>query len=192
MISIDHQPWREVDLFFFQNHQGALEKCSSLKELETTFSSLEFQQGRLYALRRITKQALPKKSLARSLNLRAVTPDTIQRILADFEARGYLNDTEWTRSFVRQQLAKKVGPRVIAQKLSFKGIGRDEIDSALAQEGSNGQREALTSLLATKYRQKNLNDYKERGKVIAALMRRGFDLEEITSVIKHKGMQDEF
>jgi regulatory protein len=187
VVTIDDQTWREVDFFFFDNHKKTLEKCRSVKELEEIFGTLEFQQARLYALRRITKQALPKKSLARSLSLRAVTPETIQKVIEDFEGRGYLNDQEWTRSFVRSQLARKVGPRSIAQKLAFKGIDKEQVAAALQQEDGCGQENAIATLLSTKYRQRNLTDYKERGKVIGALMRRGFDLDEILKACKKVG-----
>lgn len=145
---------------------------------------VEYRAARSYALRRISKQALPTKSLVRSLERRGISPETIQRVIVDFETHGFLNDLEWSKSFVRTQRAKKVGPRAIAQKLAAKGFGREEIAKVVQEDDTaESQSVAIAALLATRYRARDLSDYKERGKVIASLMRRGFDFDEIMRIV---------
>lgn len=185
IIACNDEPWKEIDLVFFQSQQGVLEACQEIKELEKKFTLLEFQQARLYGIRRISQQALPKQALVRALSLRLISPETIQKVITDFCARGYLNDQEWTRQFVASQLRKNLGPRAIAQKLSFKGIGKKEIEASLTFAGVvDHQEEGIRQLLATRYRSRDLKNPKERQKVIASLARRGFQFEAILNIIK--------
>jgi regulatory protein len=98
---------------------------------------------------------------------------------------GFLNDDEWTASFVRGQSNRKVGPRAIAQKLASKGVRGEKLEQALENSWNPSEQKALiTSLLKSRYAKKNLSDFKERQKVIASLMRKGFDFSAIMGCLK--------
>lgn len=135
-----------------------------------------------YALKRLASQSLLSDSLARSLKERLVSKSAIDAVIDELKSLGWLNDTLWTESFVRVQTSKKVGPRAIAQKLASKGVRGERLEAAMGEAlGDEEQKQQILSLLKGKYKSRNLRDFKERQKVVAALIRRGFDLSLIFS-----------
>lgn len=120
--------------------------------------------------------SLPSTVLLRALRDRLVSESISERVVEECLKLGYLNDEEWTKSFVRLQSARKLGPRAIAQKLAAKGISKVAAEEALKVSGSKEQQKAaIAKLLSTRYRKRDLSDYKEKRKVVASLIRRGFD-----------------
>ncbi|MEI8124446.1 MAG: regulatory protein RecX [Parachlamydiaceae bacterium] len=147
----------------------------------------EYLQAKKYALRRLSLQAVLSNKLARSLRDRLVSEETVERVIKDLTALGLLNDDEWSASFVRQQTRRKMGPRAIAQKLANKGIRGEGLNKALEGVGAASEQEAaVDQLLETRYRKRDLSDPKERQKVIASLIRRGFDFSLILQKIKQR------
>ena len=154
-----------------------------LRDGGTVFCALEYRMAKLYALRRLSAQSLPSTTLARALRQRLVTEETIERLNEELKQQGYLNDEEWTASYVRGQIARKRGPKAIVQKLAHKGISEEQAHSALeSASGADQQKQAIAKLIQTRYASRNLSDFKERQKVIASLARRGFDLSIILIV----------
>lgn len=175
-IFCDDEPWRDIHTSIFGRQPTFPQQCPSLEELTQLFTTLEYRGAKQYVLRRITAQSLPTATLARALSQRLVSDHTSQRILDEVVALGYVNDGEWTQSFVRSQSKRKYGPRAIAAKLVQKGMDREEVQEAINALDDTAQREGIAELLRTRYRNKDLNDYREKQKVVAALIRRGFDL----------------
>jgi len=105
-----------------------------------------------------------------------------KRVIDEFIAKGYIDDNEWIRSFIRVQTQKKRGPQEVRRKLMQKGFTDEQIAPFL-QESENVQFEQIRLLLETKFQKRNMNDFKEKNKTIAALQRRGFDLQTILEVI---------
>src|SRR5207253_3042304 len=116
---------------------------------------------------------------------RLVSKRTIEKLIADFQNAGYINDSEWIASFVRRYWASGTGPQAIVMKLRAKGIPQEAAESAISLVCTDdAQKGKIQRLLGTKYRNKNLSDFKEKQKVIASLIRKGFDYEEITQVLQ--------
>jgi regulatory protein len=187
-IFCDGDPWRDVHLSIFGRRPQLPKNSATLTELSEFFFSLEFRQSRLFALRRLAAQSLPSSGLARLLRQRLVSEQTIERLIEELRQLGYLNDQDWTDSYVRRQMERRVGPRLIAQKLKEKGIAKMQHSLAKAHDEEN-QKKAIHNLLNTRYRSRNLTNFKEKRKLIAALMRRGFDLPVI---LEYLGAPAEF
>jgi len=181
------EPWREIHTSIFGFKPELPKNVPSQVEFEEIFNALEYRQVKAYALRRLSKQAMPSKMLTRALKERLVFEQTIAKIIEEFTELGFLNDKEWSSSFVRVQSSKKMGPRAIAQKLAAKGIKGEALEEAL--EGSwepDHQKSLLLNLLNTRYANRNFSDFKEKNKVVAALMRKGFELPIILEVIEER------
>ncbi|MGA8165349.1 MAG: RecX family transcriptional regulator, partial [Waddliaceae bacterium] len=72
------------------------------------------------------------------------------------------------------------GPQKIARKLKERKIQEKDIHQALEKwERPQLQKERILALLASRYRTCDLNNPKDKQKVIASLFRRGFDLDQI-------------
>ena len=141
---------------------------------------LEYRMAKNYAIRRLSLQGMLSTALARLLKERLVSVQTVNKVLEDLSELGFVNDQEWVASFVRSQSGKKVGPRAIAQKLANKGIRGEKLELALEKSwGAAEQTPLILQLLKSRYAKRNLSDFKERQKVVAALVRRGFDVTVI-------------
>lgn len=178
-IFIDGQPWREIHTTIF----GRRPKIP--KDVQTRFSQWELQRAKSYALNRLAKQNQPSNQLEKSLRDRLVTEPTIAKIIADCQRLGYLNDEEWMESYIRSQQARHLGPERILLKLREKGISREQALAALdKQDDAELRAGRIRHLLTTRYRSRDLADYKERQKVIAALIRKGFSFSEVIEEVK--------
>lgn len=184
----DGEVWRQIHISIFGKKPSIPRVCSTLDELAAAFAALEYNMARQYVMRRLSAMNLPSKTIIRSLKQRFVSDETISRVIENFTELGYLNDATWTTGFVRQQTERKLGPRAIAQKLTNKGFGREEIEEAMEPlKGSSGeevQMDAIVALLNSKYKKKNLGDFKEKQKVVASLARRGYDFSLILKALK--------
>ena len=186
-IFLDNEPWRNIHTTIFGRRPLLPESCLSEQEFRAQFFVFEHRYAKNYALRRLSLQAMLSQALARSLKERLVSEKTIVLVLGELKALGLINDEEWTASFVRGLERKKMGPRAIAQKLASKGIKREGIELALEHsKGSTDQEASVLALLGSRYAKKNLSDFREKQKVTASLMRRGFDLTIILKCLDKK------
>ena len=176
-VFCDDEPWREIHPSIF-GRRPSFPKEVETGEWERLFAGLEYRSAKNYAVRRLSAHSLPSASLARSLRQRLVSENTIVRIVDEFSSQGYLNDRDWAASFARVQSARKVGPKAIAMKLAGKGIDKEYAAAALESfSNEDKQKESIMLLLNTKYKKRDLSDFKEKQKVVASLIRRGFDYE---------------
>lgn len=136
-----------------------------------------YRQAKVYALNRLSSKAYLTKDLRDSMKRKEFLSEHIERILEECRQLGYLNDDEWLDGFVRGQISKKKGPQAIISKLFQKGFSRDKIREVI--EGLDSQTDNIRQLLNTKYKNKDLSDFKEKQKVIASLARRGFSFDDI-------------
>lgn len=190
-ILVDGEPWRLIHTSIFGYHHPLplCKECPDLDHLIQTFNTLEYQQAKQYALKRLSQMSMPSTTLSKSLQQKLVSKPTITRIIHDLNAAGYLNDNEWIASFIRLQKGKKMGPKAIAQKLAAKGLPTDQLtdqlNESLADEQSRDEQiHSIQQLLKTRYRSRNLSKFDEKRKVIGSLARRGFDLDIILKSVQ--------
>lgn len=145
---------------------------------------MEYKEARQYAIRRLAAKSYSSGELAQLFKRRLIPEDIAQRVIEEFQRLGYINDTEWIASFVRSQWARNTGPKAIVMKLRAKGVSEDVAEDAV-QKVSNGdaQQEKIRGLISTKYRTRDLSDFKDRQKVIASLLRKGFDYEDVAAAL---------
>jgi SOS response regulatory protein OraA/RecX len=152
IILCDEIPWREVHTSIFGRQLELPKQCSSWEEWQEKFNDWEFKQAKSYALKRLSMQAMLSSRLAAMLKERFISHETAEKVVEELVQLGFINDAEWTASFVRTQKTRKVGPRAIAQKLAKKGVRGEDLDQAL--EGSwnqEEQRSLIIALLKSRY-----------------------------------------
>lgn len=133
-----------------------------------------------YVVKRLALRSFSTQELAKTLRQKKVAPEMIETLLQEFLQLGYLNDQAWLESFLVGCARKKLGPYAIAQKLYQKGYSQPQIEAIVSQLDS---KDSLSQLIATKYKNRNLEDPQEKRKVIASLCRKGFPLEDIFKVL---------
>ena len=147
--------------------------------LQSIFDEYEYRRVKQYVLWRLSKQSYHSEHLSRLLSERLVQQKTRDRVLKEFQDAGYLDDDAWLKAFLNSQ-KKKCGLHLILSKLRKKGFSShtlQKISENWADEADDLQ--AIGHLLNTRYRLKDLKDYKIRQRVFAALVRKGFSFENI-------------
>lgn len=111
-------------------------------------------------------------------------PEMAEKIIAKLEARGYLGDASFARSWVRaRQLTKPVSKRRLTAELMQKGVTSDLIKEALGDndtEDAYDETEALRSIIAKKRKQAR---YQDEQKLMQYLARQGFGYDLIKSTL---------
>ena len=95
-------------------------------------------------VKRLRTRQLSSKEAKGMLSERGLDGDVIEGIVADFEARGYLDDARLTEQLVYAATSRKgQGRRAIAQTLAGRGIPRDVVDAALDELPDDEEERAL-------------------------------------------------
>lgn len=131
-----------------------------------------------YALWRLSRQSYLTRNLDKLLERKGAEPEVRKAVIEKLTRLKYLDDEAWAASFVRIKQSQAQGPKKIALLLRSKGLTPPE------NLGEVDQAEQIKHLLKTRYSKRNLADGKERQKVIAALLRRGFSWDAIQGVIR--------
>ena len=138
-----------------------------------------------------------EKELRDALIESAFSEPCVDAVIEKLLSVGYLNDETYAKSFIAQREARGYGKNKIRMELRQKGIAEEIILNLL--EGDHGEDQQLASamhLVEKAARGKNLKEYKDRQKVKAALVRRGFDFEMADEAIRlfldgDKSLEDE-
>jgi len=153
----------------------------------------EVQQAKVCAYKRLAARSHHSVELSALLKKRGFAEGVVEEVLNECQKFGYLNDPEWVEMAVRKEAERKKGPQAILQKLVSKGIPREEVEQALeVSDSSEAQKQRMFKLLETRYRNRNLEDFREREKVIAAFSRLGYNFDLIREVLASQVQNNEF
>lgn len=143
---------------------------------------MTFEEVRILAYRRLAIRGYHSTELRHYLEKKLAEHSDIDKVFSELQKLGYLNDEEWVIGAIRSLISRKYGPRAIMFKLMSRGIPEEEITPHL-NELKGHQAQVIQKIIETKYRTCNLMDFKTKQKVMAALVRKGFDLNEVVLVI---------
>jgi len=110
--------------------------------------------------------------------------DTIDKILADLSKSGYLNDQFLANGYVRRQLSKGYGPKIIYLKLLRLSLEKDKISQAIEEEATQEAQFEAISKLRAKY--SKYDKYKMKSKLYS----RGFSSSTINKVFDVGAFED--
>lgn len=182
-IFVDGEPWRDIHTSIFGKN-FSFPPCATRTEWKVFFEKWEYQRVKNYVIWRLSTQPYHSEQLQKLLRERLVRQQTITKVLEECLSSGYLNDEAWIESFMRNQ-QKKNGLRSILLKLQAKGLTAETVQEIRSNwNRPEEEKEAILSLLRTRYRSKNLNDFREKQKTIASLMRKGYAFEQIQSALE--------
>ena len=154
--------------------------CSSLDVLDQQFQDLEHRLAKGYAWKQLAISSHPVEKLRKKLEFKGISSTNIEKIIADCQRLGYLDDLQWAESYVAYQITRKNGPQLIKAKLYAHGISQDIIQQVIDGKNHEG---SILRLLETRYKNRDLQDFRERQKVIAALIRKGFNKDDIDKTL---------
>lgn len=182
-LLIDGEPWKDVHIVIFGRRPKLPKEAASLKEWQEMWELLEYQRVKNYALRRLSVQGYHSFLLKKLLLERLVQPILAQKIIEELSALGYLDDQAWLESFMRSQL-KRYGVRAIMAKLQAKGFSSEYVQK-IAQQWRNpiDEQQTIERLLQTRYRSKDIKQFKDKQKIIASLLRKGYPFDSIQAAL---------
>ena len=176
-LSVGESFYREIHVSIFGKHPK-IRFCE--ENAEEQFSAKEFERARYFVFKRLSQRGYSSFELRNQLQERLVSEQGVEQVLAECFRLGYLDDEVWIEQFIREQKLRKTGPKMIAAKLYKKKVPRSFFEPFLENLLTlEEQKEAIDRLLATRFRLRNLDDFKEKNKIFAALQRKGFTVEAI-------------
>ncbi|GFH41499.1 regulatory protein RecX [Lactococcus hodotermopsidis] len=111
----------------------------------------DFSRGKNLGLYYLSFKQRTKKEVCRYLSEHEIPNAQISQIIADLTKMGYINDQNYTESFVRGKISSKsTGPYNIQQKLSEKGVDKALIISVLAEFYDHDAQVEVASHIAEK------------------------------------------
>ena len=154
----------------------------------------EFDEGELEKLK---KSAIEDKAYMRSLDLimrrqrsewevrdylkrKDYESETVEKIVNRLSNSGYIDDKKFAEAWVNnRRLLKATSKRKLRLELKQKRVS-DEVISEVISEDETDERQVLKDLIAKKRSQTR---YQDDQKLIAYLMRQGFNYEDIKLVL---------
>jgi|WetSurMetagenome_2_1015567.scaffolds.fasta_scaffold383472_1 SOS response regulatory protein OraA/RecX len=131
------------------------------------------------------RETLNQKLILRARKLKfADSKQIITAILDDLQQSGYLNDSYLADAYVRRQLGKGYGPRIISLKLGRLRLDNNTIDISLNNEADTPKQIAAITKYADKYRSM------DRRKFVSRLYSRGFSSSIINKVFDAEYIED--
>ena len=136
------------------------------------------------ALRLLARREHSRAELARKLSIHAEEPAEIERLLDDFERRGWLSERRVVEQLVHARRSR-FGARRIERDLRQKGVSEEAVAAALADLKS-GELDAAREVWRRKFGGSQPRRPADRAHQVRFLQGRGFDLEVALKVIKGK------
>lgn len=129
------------------------------------------------AVAMLAKRSFSKGEIRQRLGRTGYSENTIEMVIFKLEKNHLLNDKEFSSQWVQYRFGQKYGPKRIFQELYNKGISTEEAENALKVISERNQLEAALILAQKAYKQTKANEapYKTRQKMLAYIVRRGYD-----------------
>ena len=134
------------------------------------------------ALRFLARREHSRAELARKLSVHAEDTAEVERVLDDFERRGWLSERRVVEQLVHAR-RPRYGARRIERDLREKGISGEAVAAALA-DLKGGELEAAREVWRRKFGGRQPRGPADRARQVRFLQGRGFGLEVILKVIK--------
>lgn len=141
------------------------------------------------AARMLSVSAVSASSLLRKLAAKGFSPDAARSAVSLLERRGLLDDAAACRNYAESAVRnKRHGRRRIVEYLVYRGFPQDAARDAAASVPDGQYREALLWQLRRKFPELAKDpasaDRAEKQKAVAAMMRLGFEAEEVLAAMK--------
>jgi len=136
------------------------------------------------ALNYLARREYTRDELYRKLLPYTEESDSLEDLLADFKARGWLSEQRFVEQVVHAR-SGRYGSRSIAHELRQKGVAEELIEQALPQL-KESDLENARAVWVKKFGQLPA-DAKERAKQMRFLQGRGFSFQVIAKVLENNG-----
>lgn len=181
--------------FAFVLYKGELSRYHIKEEKELSeeiyqeiMQEVLLKRAKLRAMHLLTKMDRTKAQLCRKLQENGYPQSIVDAAVAYVESFGYINDLEYARRYVEFQKKGK-GQARLKMELAQKGIDRQIIQQVFEEDFFENNQEVILELIRKKRKNDGPMDEKEKQRIYAFLLRRGFSSSEILDILRKK---DEF
>ena len=137
---------------------------------------------KLRAMNLLQKKDYTEKQLRDKLSEGLYPRDIIDDAIDYVKSYHYLDDERYARDYIAYHMSVRSKNRII-QDLTGKGINKDMlmpiIEELYVEEDSNVELDQIKKLLAKKHYDPEQTEYKEKQKIMAFLLRKGFQMSDI-------------
>ena len=139
------------------------------------------------AMELLTKKDYTEKKLRDKLADGLYSEDVIDAAIDYVKSYNYLDDERYARDYISYNIEYRSKNR-IKQDLMTRGVPKDIIDSVLAEftdeQCRDAEMEQIGRLLVKKHYDTSM-DYKDKQKIIAFLLRKGYSMDAIRSAMNN-------
>ncbi|WP_124727505.1 RecX family transcriptional regulator [Staphylospora marina] len=181
-------------------HEDVLVKFRLYKDMEIEPDLLremaeeeEIQRVKQAALRYLSHRPRTEAELRNRLLSKGFEAGVCDRVVEEMKELGYINDHWFVRAWIRErQDGKKLGAKRLRQELIRKGIAPSLVDEALMEIPDDRQRQMAMELAERRCLRLVGEPWRNiERKVGAYLLRRGFGMEDVMSVLKELRLRHE-
>ena len=173
----------------FKSYRGTISSPDDLYKnlLEYSFKLLT---RRSYSIQEISDKLQKRAFLVMDPTLdgepaQKLSEDTIPKIVQRLLDYKYLNDQDFAKLFIQDQLVRKPqGIRLLKEKLKSKGIGKAMVEEVIENINLDEMAQALSALEKKKKSLKGVHPQKIKEKLFRFLISRGFDTGVILKILK--------
>lgn len=142
------------------------------------------KRAKLRAMHLLNEMTRTEAQLRQKLKQNGYPEDVIDGAVAYVKSFGYINDEAYIRNFVESRKGKK-SRREIYALLGQKGLNQETVETVLDEMyEEHSEQEAIREILRKKHWDSEESDIKEKQKIYAYLVRKGFRYEDIRQVIQ--------
>jgi regulatory protein len=141
------------------------------------------------ALASLARRAHGRVELERKLLRKGFEAAEVERVLDSLTAAGFVDDAATSGAMARSRSGRGIGKGRIASDLRSRGLGREDVDRALAAISAGEERESLRKALEKKARTlpAGLTAAARSKKLFDHLVRRGFSPAAVLEALRKKG-----
>ena len=141
---------------------------------------------KLRAMNLLQKKDYTERQLRDKLSEGLYPPDIVDEAIDYVKSYHYLDDERFARDYITYHMSMRSKNRIL-QDLTAKGISKEIcmplMDELYAGEDSEVELDQIRQLLSKKHFDPDTADYKEKQKMMAFLLRKGFQMSDIRRVM---------
>lgn len=177
--------------FAFVLYKGELSRYHIAEDSELeekTYQSIRkeiiLKRAKLRAMHLLNDMGRTESQLRTKLLRNDYPSDIVEEAIAYVKSFGYINDAEYTRSFIENRKEKKSKKEIYAA-LCQKGLPKDLIETALEEcYADDDSIAAIEAIVRKKKFDPKSTNYREMQKMMGYLVRKGFRYDDIRQVIQ--------
>ena len=169
------------DVFFFKIKIG---KELTQKDIDECIEECNFTKARDKAFDIISRKSVSSSELVSKLTEKGYDKKTAEKVKAELETLGYIDDKAYGELFLEHCLSKGWGRRKIEYEMKQKGLSSDLICECIESIDKDEMEEKMKETILARFKGENLSDIKIRQKITRYFASRGYDFNIIEKAIR--------